>query len=187
MSVPLHRASAAVSHTLRENAPATKRRVDDKAFMNQVSSVMDETTPKDAKAQVVRDHESPSQAADANSQPDWRQLFGGVQSSGAETASTSVDSATNSKSEQTTPAPQNTAPATPMDALKDALVSAGINPDSLDMVSHDVDVWYPSGGWTNHLITVTTATGQSENFTAELVAKRPDVTAVEIQNLLAMG
>lgn len=72
------------------------------------------------------------------------------------------------------------------DQLTSALRAAGIDPSSLNITAHDDSVYYPGGGWTNHLITLT-AGGHTENFGAELTAANPNVAVTEIKHLLSMG
>jgi hypothetical protein len=69
-------------------------------------------------------------------------------------------------------------------ALRDALSAAGLNTAALNFEYVDQTVGYPGGSYQNRLITVTLPGGVTENFGADLVLKNPNVTVVEIQNLL---
>jgi hypothetical protein len=182
MSVPVHHASTAVSRTLAQNAPLPKHRVADYQFKNQISSAMQASSSSPAHSPASHQHTPPEAAASANSMPDWRQIFGGGQQDQPKTESAVSDSKSDPITEQTATAPQ-----TPVDALAAALVSLGIDPQSLKMVAHNDPVAFPGGGWINHLITVTTATGKEETFMADLVGKTPQVAAVEVQELIRMG
>ncbi len=74
-----------------------------------------------------------------------------------------------------------------MQALSRALQAAGIDPTSLGLNGHDDTVSFPgSNGWVNHEITLQ-AGSHTENFSADLVARNPEVAVTEIQRLLAMG
>jgi len=75
-----------------------------------------------------------------------------------------------------------------MDRLVEALRAAGIEPASLNMFAHDTVANYPgaSGSYVNRVITVQ-AGSRVENFMADLTATNPEVAALEIKNLLAMG
>lgn len=71
--------------------------------------------------------------------------------------------------------------------LSQALKAAGIDPGSLGLNGHDDPVSFPgTNGWVNHEITLQ-AGSRTENFSADLVAKNPEVAVIEIQRLLAMG
>jgi hypothetical protein len=69
-------------------------------------------------------------------------------------------------------------------ALRGALSAAGLNTAGIDFQYVDQTVGYPGGSYQNRLITVTLPSGVKENFGADLVMRNPQVTVVEIQNLL---
>ena len=69
-------------------------------------------------------------------------------------------------------------------ALRDALSAAGLNTAGVNFEYVDQTVGYPGGSYQNRLITVTLPSGVKENFGADLVMRNPQVTVVEIQNLL---
>jgi hypothetical protein len=75
-------------------------------------------------------------------------------------------------------------PATTIDLLKAALISAGVDISGMQFNEHQDLVTYPGGSYTNDLIDLQ-AGGHSHTYTTNLVALDPHVTVVEIQQLLA--
>lgn len=73
-----------------------------------------------------------------------------------------------------------------MNQLAGALTAAGIDPSGLNMTAHDDQAYYPTGSWTNHLITLT-ANGHTESFMADLTNLNPNVAVTEIKRLMTMG
>ena len=73
-----------------------------------------------------------------------------------------------------------------LNKLTAALQAAGIDPNSLSMVAHDDQVYYPGSSWTNYEITLN-ANGHTESFAANLVVLNPNVAVTEIKHLLALG
>lgn len=69
--------------------------------------------------------------------------------------------------------------------LKSALVKAGVDTSQLTLSTHNEVAWYPGGqSWTVREINITTANGHTQNCCTDLMLKHPEISVVEIENLL---
>ena len=80
----------------------------------------------------------------------------------------------------TPPAP----PPTPIEALSAALTAIGYDPSKFKMEMREEKVEYPGGSYMHRYTNVQLPNGTSENFTTDLMARYPTVTANEIRRLM---
>lgn len=71
-----------------------------------------------------------------------------------------------------------------MNAVKQAMMNAGIPLDGVSFSYREELVWYPGGNWVNHMLTASTSDGRSIDFSANLAERSPHVTAAEIDSFL---
>lgn len=83
------------------------------------------------------------------------------------------------------PAATATDPPTVIDTLKAALLNAGMDITGMEFTEHRDLVTYPGGSYINDLISLKTSGGRTHDYMTDLVAIAPQVTVVEIQQLLA--
>lgn len=69
-------------------------------------------------------------------------------------------------------------------AVRKAMAAAGLDPDSVKMTYHTVDVWCPGGGWVNEMLLFETSDGRSLDFSARLSERSPEVTVCDVGHLL---
>ncbi len=96
----------------------------------------------------------------------------------------------------TTPTPSITQPiqgnqasavdtTTVIDTLKAALVQAGVDVSGMHFDQHQDVVTYPGGSYVNDLISFQSASGRTHEYMSNLTEIAPQVTVVEIQQLMA--
>lgn len=69
-------------------------------------------------------------------------------------------------------------------AVREAMIAEGLDPDSVKMTYHTVDVWCPGGGWVNEMLLIETSDGRSLDFSARLSERSPEVTVCDVRHLL---
>lgn len=74
-------------------------------------------------------------------------------------------------------------PADPIAVLRGALEQAGVNTAGYRFSYSADTVTYPGGSYPNRQVTVQTASGRTESYSADLMLRNPQVTVVEIQRL----
>ena len=74
---------------------------------------------------------------------------------------------------------------TVIDTLRAALVQAGVDISGMQFNQHHDVVTYPGGSYVNDLISFQSASGRTHEYMANLTEIAPQVTVVEIQQLMA--
>ena len=74
---------------------------------------------------------------------------------------------------------------TVIDTLKTALIQAGVDISGMEFSQHHDVVTYPGGSFVNDLISFQSASGRTHEYMANLTKIAPQVTVVEIQQLMA--
>jgi hypothetical protein len=69
-------------------------------------------------------------------------------------------------------------------AVRNAMLAEGLDPDSVRMTYHEVDVWFPAGGWVNEMLLIETSDGRSLDFSARLTERSPEVTVCDVRHML---
>jgi hypothetical protein len=75
-------------------------------------------------------------------------------------------------------------PRTPVESLAAALKDLGYDPSKFKMDMREEFVQYPGGGYTHRYTRVELPNGLSENFSTDLMAQYPSVTANELKRLI---
>lgn len=75
-------------------------------------------------------------------------------------------------------------PANPVEVLRNALTSVGLDPDRFSLTESREVVGYPGGSYLNHVITAEFGNGLRESYGVELMLRNPQVTVVEMRRLL---
>jgi hypothetical protein len=73
----------------------------------------------------------------------------------------------------------------PIEVLRNALKSAGLDPDRFSLTESREVVGYPGGSYLNHVITAEFGNGLRESYGVQLMLRNPQVTVVEMRRLLA--
>jgi len=97
-----------------------------------------------------------------------------------------LPAAANPESNRADAPPASTDPAnlSPVEVLKAALKSAGLDPDRFSFREIREVVGYPGGSYENHHIAVEVASGVQECYDVALMLRHPEVTVTEIRRLL---
>jgi hypothetical protein len=70
-------------------------------------------------------------------------------------------------------------------AVRNAMLAEGLDPDSVRMTYHEVDVWLPGGGgWVNEMLLIETSDGRSLDFSARLTERSPAVTVCDVRHMI---
>ncbi len=77
-----------------------------------------------------------------------------------------------------------TPPIDPSEAVRLALTELGYDTGQFKFEAHEEFVSYPGGGYTHRFTTVQLPNGLKENFSTDLMARYPTVTANELRRLL---
>jgi hypothetical protein len=85
---------------------------------------------------------------------------------------------------QATPAPTPAPPVDPAEAVRTFLTEMGYDTGRFRFESREEFVMFPGGGYTHRFTTVELPNGLKENFTTDLMARFPAVTANEIRRLM---
>jgi len=73
---------------------------------------------------------------------------------------------------------------TPADMLNTALLALGYDPQKFKIESREEFVMFPGGGYIHRYTNVQLPNGMQENFSTDLMARYPEITANEIKRML---
>ena len=71
-----------------------------------------------------------------------------------------------------------------IEAVQQAMVNEGLDPDSVSMTYSSEYTWTPDGGRINNFLTVETDKGRKLGFSAELSLDNPQVTVCDVRHML---
>lgn len=71
-----------------------------------------------------------------------------------------------------------------IEAVRQAMVNEGLDPDSVKMTYSTDLVWGPDGSWVNELLTIETDNGRKVDFSAKLSVDSPQVTVCDVRHML---
>jgi len=102
-------------------------------------------------------------------------------------ASTIVSTASAARAEDApsaTDAYANSLEGRSIEAVRQAMVNEGLDPDSVKMTYSSEFTWTPDGGRINNFLTVETDKGRKLGFSAELSLDNPQVTVCDVRHML---
>ncbi len=71
-----------------------------------------------------------------------------------------------------------------IEAVRQAMIDEGLDPDTVTMTYSSEYTWTPDGGRINNFLTVETDKGRKLGFSAELSVDNPQVTVCDVRHML---